>query len=481
MHGYKVDKSKVYLEFDGSVSYKNPHGYLNGDQILYMRYYFFMSLIYVAFGVFWVWKILQRKEYLIFFHYVICSVFVIAFFETWFIYIYYDLYNRFGTRSNFVYYTSWILSIIKMTSIVLTTLIVSLGYKITRKSIFKYTLRLTVLGFIYFVCSSIYVTEKLYSSENELSYAISIMARAPFYAANGVAFAWIIKSLAKTINIIKKTKQSFKLRLFNNFYYAVLITFGLLFFAGVLQILILLFRSLDTLYITLVSRELLPTVFSLVIFSIMLTMRPTTKSKLLVHHEELQEEHTEHSVDHGVGPHRPSMVEHHNPADNYFDQEEDHGSKFVRKKQPEIVKHSTESEGEASEGEYEEEEEEHEEAQDSDQVRKEERPIPVQKVEKGLPPPRAAQKQTPSQQEKYDIEKGRDEGDNDEEAHHEEDNQDESQDYKDKVEPSEHHTKAHDETSPEGVEELDAEPRELSSKEATEVLPHIPSSDVEDK
>lgn len=336
VHNYRVDKTKHYLEFSGEIGYKNPHGYLNGDQLLYMRYYFFMSLIYVAFAFFWIWKILQRKEYLIFFHYVICAVFVISFFETWFTYIHYDIYNRYGSKSTFVFYTSWILSVIKMTSIILITLIVSLGYKITRQSIFKYTLRLVVLGFIYFVCSTIYITEKLYSSEKKVMYSITLMARVPFYVVNGIAFFWILKSLTKTIKVLKKSKQSFKLKLFNNFYYAVLIIFGILIFAGVLQLLILLFQDMNTTYISLLSQELLPSVFSLVIFAIMLTMRPTTKSKLLVHHEELQEEHTEHSVDHGYGPHRASVI---NPGmqndfddkKRYFD-EESKGNKMVRKK-----------------------------------------------------------------------------------------------------------------------------------------------------
>jgi hypothetical protein len=78
-------------------------------------------------------------------------VFVISFFETWLSYIHFDIYNRYGTRSDIAFYASWILSVIKMTSIILITLVVSLGYKITEKSIFKYSLRLSVLGFIYLV------------------------------------------------------------------------------------------------------------------------------------------------------------------------------------------------------------------------------------------------------------------------------------------------------------------------------------------
>jgi len=151
VHNYKVDKTKNYFEFDGTMSFRNPHGYLDGSQILHMRYYFFMSLIYVGFAFFWAVKIWQKKEYLINFHYIICVVFIVSFFETWFIYIHYDVTNRYGQRSSFLFYASWILSVIKMTSIILTTLIVSLGYKITRKSIFKYSLRLTVFGFIYLV------------------------------------------------------------------------------------------------------------------------------------------------------------------------------------------------------------------------------------------------------------------------------------------------------------------------------------------
>lgn len=134
------------------------------------------------------------------------------------------------------------------------------------------------------------------------------MSRVPFYAVNAVAFLWIIRSLTKTIKILKKTKQTFKLNLFNNFYYAVVIIFGIIILAGVLQLLILLFSDIDTVYVSLVSSELLPTVFSLVIFAILITMRPTTKSKLLAHHEELQEENIDHRVQHDYGPHRASMV-----------------------------------------------------------------------------------------------------------------------------------------------------------------------------
>jgi hypothetical protein len=163
--------------------------------------------------------------------------------------------------------------------------------------------------------------EKMYSSEKKVMYSITLMARMPFYIANTVAFFWILKSLNKTIMVLKKTKQTFKLKLFNNFYYAVLIIFAILIFAGILQLLILIFRDLNTNYVNLVSQEIMPTVFSLVIFSIMLTMRPTTKSKLLVHHEELQEEHTEHSIDHGYGPHRASVMQNDGFHHGYMDEE----------------------------------------------------------------------------------------------------------------------------------------------------------------
>jgi hypothetical protein len=152
---------------------------------------------------------------------------------------------------------------------------------------------------------------------------LSLMAKSPFYIVNAVAFLWILKSLTATISILKKTKQTFKLKLFNNFYYAVLIACGVLIFGCVLQILLLIFKGLSSKYVLLVSNELLSTLFSLVIFSIMMTMRPTTKSKLLVHHEELQEENTDHSHDHGYGPNRPSFMNKNtkelSPREEYFE------------------------------------------------------------------------------------------------------------------------------------------------------------------
>ena len=147
------------------------------------------------------------------------------------------------------------------------------------------------------------------------------MLKLPFYIINAVAFVWILKSLRNTIKILNQTKQSFKTRLFNNFFFAVIIIFAILIFAGIAQI-VFLAGKVDNIYIELISRELFPTIFTLVIFSIMITMRPTTKSKFLVHHEELNEEHTEHSVDHEYGPHRASMVNpspHHLEESPYFD------------------------------------------------------------------------------------------------------------------------------------------------------------------
>eukprot|EP00344_Euplotes_crassus_P008763 CAMPEP_0197008596 /NCGR_PEP_ID=MMETSP1380-20130617/45997_1 /TAXON_ID=5936 /ORGANISM="Euplotes crassus, Strain CT5" /LENGTH=79 /DNA_ID=CAMNT_0042429273 /DNA_START=722 /DNA_END=958 /DNA_ORIENTATION=- len=60
-------------------------------------------------------------------------------------------------------------------------------------------------------------------------------------------------------------------------------------------------------------------------------MRPTTKSKLLVHHVELQEEHTDQSVDHGYGPNRASII--HSTADKDLEE----ASKSIRIGQ---IKHS---------------------------------------------------------------------------------------------------------------------------------------------
>ena len=155
---------------------------------------------------------------------------------------------------------------------------------------------------------------------------LSLMAKIPFYAVNIVAFVWIFRALKKTISILTKTKQSFKLKLFNNFYFAVMIISGILIFGGFLQLFLLMFKGFDTSFLRLVSYELLPTLFSIIIFSIMLTMRPTTKSKLLANHAELQEENTEHSVDHEYGPHRASVV--HYPSKEMHEENKYYGDKL---------------------------------------------------------------------------------------------------------------------------------------------------------
>jgi len=192
------------------------------------------------------------------------------------------------------------------------------------------------------------------------------MAKVPFYSVNAVAFVWILKSLTKTIKILKKTKQTFKTKLYNNFYFAVIITFVILIFGGVLQLLLLVIRGLDTTFMRLVSNELLPTLFSIAIFSIMLTMRPTTKSKLLVHHEELQEEHTEHSVDNGYGVQRASVIRELSGVGKYYE-DNTQDMKVMKKVEerdmefgepPRGIESNDEEDNDLSEGEEEESEDE---------------------------------------------------------------------------------------------------------------------------
>lgn len=196
-----------------------------------------------------------------------------------------------------------------MTSIVIITLIVSLGYKITRKSIAKYTLRLIVLGFVYFLCSAIFIAEKLYTDDRQTSFAFSLMARAPFYTVSGISLGWIVKSLSKTITVLRKTKQVYKLRLFNNFYYAVVFISAILLCAIFLQFMLIIVKGMSSIYTSLASREIIPTSFSLIIFAITVTMRPTTKSRLLVYHDELRDEHTD-SIVHEYNQYRASEMHH---------------------------------------------------------------------------------------------------------------------------------------------------------------------------
>lgn len=68
---FKVDKSKPYISFDGHLTFKNPNGYLSADRKVHMKYYLLMGAVYIFFGLFWIFKLIQKFDYLISFHHVI--------------------------------------------------------------------------------------------------------------------------------------------------------------------------------------------------------------------------------------------------------------------------------------------------------------------------------------------------------------------------------------------------------------------------
>ena len=108
---FRVDKSKPYLSLKGYIEFKNPNGFLSADKVLDMRFYLIMSFVYIGFLFFWAFKLFQKVQYLINFHYVISAVFIIAFFESWVIYINYSLYNIYGRKSAFPFYLATLLSV----------------------------------------------------------------------------------------------------------------------------------------------------------------------------------------------------------------------------------------------------------------------------------------------------------------------------------------------------------------------------------
>lgn len=59
--GDDITKDHAYLQFEGSIVYKNSYGYLSGDQLYFLTFYFLFTVIHIIFGVYYGLVTVQKR------------------------------------------------------------------------------------------------------------------------------------------------------------------------------------------------------------------------------------------------------------------------------------------------------------------------------------------------------------------------------------------------------------------------------------
>jgi len=181
--------------------------------------------------------------------------------------------------------------VIRTTSSRLLTLLVALGYGVTVSSVAKHYTRIGILTFVYFVSAAIYMSAYYLNHYAPLSKGLLVVVSVPVAFANTVFFYWIIFSLRANIIILESRNQNIKLKIIRKFTISLIIALALCGLAVILQIIIKFMGDRDYFWKVLWFMDTVWLfLFTAFIIWIMYLMRPTSYTKMLAYHEELQEE-----------------------------------------------------------------------------------------------------------------------------------------------------------------------------------------------
>lgn len=216
------DPSSATVKVRGSIENVNPYGYVPAEVFPDMPFYACLTVMYLAFGLYWIVSLCLHGEELIYLQYWISFVLTLGMIETCLLYDYYHTYNEVGHIPTHLLVWSLTFGVSKRAVSRVVVLIVSMGYGVVRQSLGEDMKRVLGLGISYCVLSLIFtLTTSLPSSaknigdpghENLFSLVIMLLA-----AIDTIFYMWTISSINNLIITLEARKQTMKLQLYKNF------------------------------------------------------------------------------------------------------------------------------------------------------------------------------------------------------------------------------------------------------------------------
>ncbi|CAM6124970.1 unnamed protein product [Calypogeia fissa] len=205
------------LVVDGKTIWKNPHGYLPGRMAPLELFYGFLSLLYLALGIFWFLQYLRFWKDILHLQNCITVVIGLGMLEMALWYFEYANFNHTGLRPMGITIWAVTLGAVKKTVARLLILVVSMGYGVVRPTLGGLTSKVLILGSTYFVAAeSLDVVENV-GTINDLSGKARLFLVLPVAILDAIFVLWIFTSLSKTLEKLQGRKQVAKLELYRKF------------------------------------------------------------------------------------------------------------------------------------------------------------------------------------------------------------------------------------------------------------------------
>ena len=140
---------------NGQISFVNSFGFLNADQYPLMQFFLVMFFFYMLTTGYWIRLMHQNKDNKVSIHYYFCVLFIVTCIECAIIFLEYDIYNQTGKRMLPLTVCSVVFSAFRESLANLVTLLISLGYGIVMNVLNRYSTKICLLSFLFFIACAI--------------------------------------------------------------------------------------------------------------------------------------------------------------------------------------------------------------------------------------------------------------------------------------------------------------------------------------
>nr|XP_043612929.1 transmembrane protein 87B-like isoform X3 [Erigeron canadensis] len=201
----------------GRTVWRNPDGYLPGKMTPFMHFYGFMSLAYLILGLIWFLRFVQHWKDIIQLHYHITIVVGLGMCEMALWYFEYANFNATGSRPIGITLWAVTFSAFKKTFSRLLLLVVSMGFGVVRPTLGGVTLKVLLLGVIYFAASEALELVENLGNINDFSGKARVFLVLPVALLDSCFILWIFSSLSKTLEKLQLRRSMGKLELYRKF------------------------------------------------------------------------------------------------------------------------------------------------------------------------------------------------------------------------------------------------------------------------
>ncbi|OMJ08303.1 hypothetical protein AYI70_g11623 [Smittium culicis] len=218
---YNIDKTGYYCvdaassgEFIGKAVWVNGHGYIPASEFVKIRFYNFMTLVYMALFIAWavlsykVWSEVLTLQHIIWVLIGIMVVNMALSSNFW------TSYNNIGKTNTSLAILMIIFDAARNSLAFFLLLVVSLGWGIIRPSLGSTMLQCNILLALHFASGCLYGYTEAFRDQDDIDGA-PLYSVLPISICTTIFYVWTMKAVAATTRILDTRKQTFKLQMFH--------------------------------------------------------------------------------------------------------------------------------------------------------------------------------------------------------------------------------------------------------------------------